>query len=121
MQQIHLDLDHPDFYCPVTGKRILGEEVWKPSSATRFLFIPEAGEFAQLSPEYEEARHAAMTEVETDATDEKEFFDCFLARLDDAGLVVFSITTRGMACGPAPETVHLGIDMNHQGKEEARG
>ena len=28
-------------------------------------------------------------------------------------LIVFSITTRGMACGPVSSTVHVGIDMNY--------
>jgi hypothetical protein len=115
MQQVELDLAHDNFFCPVTGERILGPESFAPSPATAFVFTPESGEFETIQEGLAEIDRKVNTE-EVMEEDPWGRFDRFCKELKGRpDIVVFSITTRGMACGPVSSTVHIGIDMNYRG------
>ena len=112
MQRVELDLNHIDFFCPVTGHQIFGDELFEPSAATRFVYNASIGELVcgddELQGIFDEACEAAAK------TDHEEgSFELFLKAIDDPALAVFSITTGGMACGPVWNTNVIGIDMNY--------
>ncbi len=116
MQEIHLELDHLDFYCPVTGKHILSEEDSESSPATAFIYIDDIGEFSGIRPDllklYEEKCDFYPENDEDE--DDLNPIDRFMKLLKDTpNLVVFNITTSGVACGPVSNTVRVGIDMNY--------
>ena len=113
MQNIELSLDHFDFYCPITGVQILGDEHYEPSPATAFVYSPEAEEFEHIVERLE----AVDSKVNTEEIMEEEPFERFErfceAIKDEPNIVIFSITTHGMACGPVSSTIHVAIDMNY--------
>ena len=72
-------------------------------------FLPNAHE---ISDEFTEINEKVIEKE----NEEEEFFhfETFMKAIKKIkNLIVFSITTRGMACGPASSTVHVGIDMNY--------
>jgi hypothetical protein len=112
MKKIDLDLDHVNFYCPVTGEQIISSELCTPSPATAFIYLDEIGDFVEISDEFTEINEKVIEKE----NEEEEFFhfESFMKAIKKIkNLIVFSITTRGMACGPASSTVHIGIDMNY--------
>jgi hypothetical protein len=116
MKQIELDLDHVNFYCPVTGEQIVSSELCTPSPATAFIYLDEIGDFVEISEEFAEINEKI---IEKENEDEDFFhFETFMKAIKKIkNLIVFSITTRGMACGPVSSTVHIGIDMNYCNEE----
>lgn len=121
MHHIQLDLNHDNFYCPATGFHMLSEEHYKPSPATLFVYPEDAGEIEWYSRELEKLEATINTEeIVEECEDGLSNVERFLAAIKDKpNLVVFTITTSGMACGPVSSTVHLGIDMNYC--EERKG
>lgn len=128
MQQVQLHLSHNNFYCPVTGRKISGDEGEaegeKPS--LRFLYLSDIDEFNSIQPDLE----TLADQVRADLAEKEEefedlFFDFFEAFKDalqkdkaNENLVIYSITTSGMACGPTSGTIHIGIDMDFEITEE---
>lgn len=112
MQQIELNLSHHDFYCPVSGKQIVGTETpFEPSEATLFCFLDEIREFQYAEKWIEDLYNDYMEQTDNDHL---EAFDELLHAISKKhfNAICFSITTSGMACGPVSSTVHFGIDMD---------
>lgn len=113
MQLIKLSMpfgeEPKDFYCPVTGRKILSAEDCDSSPATVGIwtnFLPN--EPVMIT----ERLTAAWSEfMEDDERLDEEGVDGFLASVDIDGMVAFEITSSGMACGPISSTVWLVIDM----------
>ncbi len=122
MQHVQLDLSHDNFYCPVTGFHMLSEEHYEASPATLFVYVEDAGEFEWYSQELEELESTVNTEeiVDECADGLSEVERFLLAIQDKPNLVVFTITTSGIACGPVSSTVHIGIDMDYYEEEEEK-
>ena len=119
MQQVELVLEHYDFFCPVTGRRILGPEEFSPSPATAFVFPTQVDDFEFIREEFAKIDRKANTKKAM-KDDPDGRFDRFCEGLKGyTNLVVFSITTCGVACGPVAWTTHIGIDMDHRGDQEA--
>jgi hypothetical protein len=119
MQTVKLQLDHSNFYCPVTGQLIVNDEVFQASPATVFTYIDEVGEFEHILPELNEIWEGV--EAETDDDDfEIDRFEKFVKKIEDGAIVCFEITTFGMSCGPVSSTVRIAINMNYcdQAKNE---
>ena len=123
MQQVQLNLSHNNFYCPVTGEQICGDEMANTDVASvRFIYLPEAEDFETIHPDLEaiadRIRDDLAAKEEADEDFCAEFFDEFKEALekDEANdsLVIYSITTKGMGCGPIAETIHIGIDMDYE-------
>lgn len=118
MQQVQLYLEHDNFFCPVTGHPIVGPEHFEPSDATAFVYLDEVGDFEHIQDRFAKINEKVNTE-EAMEEDPFEQFKRFCDALEDMpSIVVFSLTTMGMACGPVSSTVHIGIDMNYGSKEE---
>jgi hypothetical protein len=111
--ELDVDVDH-SFYCPVTGQLILAPEEYKPSPATAFVLPPEAEDFDAMQP-----RLRKIWDKVKAASDDKDpqpwqLFEDFCNELEHhSNLVLFSLTSHGMACGPVSSTVHLCIDFAH--------
>jgi hypothetical protein len=119
MQRVELALDHYDFFCPVTGQRILGPEEFTPSPATAFVFPTQVDDFEFVRDEFAKIDRK-MNPKKVTEEDPDGRFDRFCEGLKGyANLVVFSITTRGVACGPVAWTTHIGIDMGYRGEQDA--
>lgn len=120
MHHVQLNLDHDNFFCPVTGFHMLSEEHYEPSPATLFVYIEDAGEFEWYSRELEKLESTVNTEeIEDECEDGLSNIERFLVAIKDKpNLVVFTITTSGIACGPVSSTVHIGIDMDYSKKDD---
>lgn len=120
MTLIELCLHHDNLYCPATGHHILSSEHFSPSPATEFVFPVEGDDFECISPELKRIDEKVNPEGwedelldEDDDLDQPGRIERFLdAIVDNPHLVVFKITTSGMACGPVSSTVYVGIDMD---------
>jgi hypothetical protein len=109
MQIVSVDLFENNFYCPVTGAHILGEEHFEPSPATVFALLDETNELEHGSEE-----HIKLWESLRDSEeDSEEAFKKFREKLGGESTVCFSITTHGMACGPVSSTIHIAIDFGY--------
>jgi hypothetical protein len=112
MQKVSLELDHFNFYCPVTGKLISSDQSYKASPATVFTYVDESGEFEDIIPELKEI----WERVQEESGDEDcaiDLFEKFVETIRDDGIVCFEITTCGIACGPVSSTVRIAINMNY--------
>ena len=113
MQHIDIELDEfEQFYCPVTGQKIFsfGDGI-KPSPATAFVYLEGMGMegFEFLAEKYQKIELDDLDDEDTDV------FEEFLKIVkDEYDLIVFSVTTSGMACGPVSSTLRIGVNMEHQ-------
>jgi len=109
MQINDLNLSHYNFYCPVTGIKLLSDEGRKTSSALMGLWIHEVAN----EPEINNGELASKWDQWVAANEDDDDF-CwdiaeFLDTLDESNWVAFQIQTGG---GLMPETVTLVIDMD---------
>jgi|TARA_Y100000310_G_scaffold344647_1_gene458526 hypothetical protein len=122
MQTIRLHLDHFNFFCPVTGEHILGSDEFKVSPATEFVFSLNDSMFEHAESKYEKIWDDLQEkENQLFEDDSDEDFDCweeFKKTIKDNSIIVFEITTSGMACGPVSSTVCIGINMNYIPEEQ---
>ena len=120
MHHVQLDLNHDNFYCPATGFHILSAEHYEASPATLFVCPEDAGEFEWYSRELEKLEATINAEdVVNECEDELSNVERFLDAIKDKpNLVVFTITTSGIACGPVSSTAHICIDMDYCEEEE---
>lgn len=115
MKKIELNLSHFNFYCPVTGHRILqdGEE-FSPSPATLFAYLDIIGEFIYSTNQYQEIIDKnAQKFSEDDEFGDYENLELIINESENANLLIFEITNSGVACGPSSSTLFLCIDMNY--------
>lgn len=115
MHHVQLYLNHDIFYCPATGFHILIAEHYEASPATLFIYPEDAGEFEWYSRELVKLEATINTEdVVDECEDGLSNLERFMAAIKDKpNLVVFTITTSGIACGPVSSTVHICIDMDY--------
>lgn len=113
IQKVEMTFDPTgkDFYCPFTGKVLIGENATdEKDNSTAFIYLDFVSEFDYLADE--------LTYLEDEATkmsdqEEEDFFPCFLKLLKknyhNRELLLFELTGHGMACGPITATVMVGI------------
>lgn len=107
------------FYCPMSGELVTGPEHYEPSPATAFLLGPEADDFDYLSPELEAIWEELRAAHDEDEQSPWQLFDEFCRRLEGHdNLVLFSLTSSGIACGPVSSTVHVCIDFSYLADDE---
>jgi len=113
MNLIEMDIDDSfDFYCPKTGKMILGPDYFEVSAATAFCFSPEANDFESIADAYQplwEKIEEQYGEVDFGGELFKRFCDALLK--EHPNLVIFGFTTHGIACGPVSNTIYVCIDF----------
>ena len=116
MQQITLTLDHGNFFCPVTGQKILWQDNCKSSPATAFIHVDYSQEFPYITPEllklFEE-KCDFIFEYE-DEDDGLESYERFLLEIKDMpNLVVFNMNDSESSI-----MIRVGINMNYCKEEE---
>ena len=84
------------------------------------MYPKDAGEFERYSRELEKLEATINTdEIVDECEDGLSNVERFLAAIKDKpNLVVFTITTSGIACGPVSSTVHICINMDYCKEEE---
>lgn len=110
MQTIDLEYNKPDFFCPFTGKQILSEEGIIYNENLAFVYIDIVGDLEYIHEDFTEIRDDIF-----DNPEEDEPLDTFIKRIDnsiESQLVVFNLTSYGMACGPVSCTVTIGIMLD---------
>ena len=111
--ELDVDVDH-SFYCPVTGQLILAPEEYKPSPATAFVLPPEAEDFDAMQPSLRKVWDKVKAASDDEHAAPWQLFEEFCKELGHRdSLVLFSLTSHGMACGPVCSTVHVCIDFAH--------
>ena len=114
MQIIELHTDTEDFFCPVTGNHIQGEEHFEPSPALRGMWLTEIEDEPMVDdPDFLEAWENYYEKFRNDDEgwlDMREFFES----IEKPNWVVFEFHRRGIACGPVFSTQWLVIDMGHE-------
>ena len=100
--------------CPFCGKKSFkldkdGVGSVKPCKHLEFMFVGACADFEHRSKRFEKAWGKA-------AEADEDFEHCFdrdaLGAMGyDETLVVFEVTTSGMACGPVSDTVSYGFQM----------
>lgn len=109
--ELEVDVDHR-FYCPVTEQLILAPEEYSPSPATAFCLPPEAEDFDAMLPGLRKVWERVRLASGEETAAPWQLFDEFRKELEHhSNLVLFSLTTHGMACGPVCDMVHLCIDF----------
>ena len=123
MNYNELELDHYNFFCPVTGVQILGESHCDESvRSLKAHWVNEAMDEPVIrDPGLEAAWAQFLEEFEQD--EDGGFLMCddlkkFLTNYVAPNWSVFEITTSGMSCGPTSSTVWLVIDLNVDVDEE---
>ena len=116
MQEVNLVLDHYDFFCPVTGEKILWQEDCKSSPATAFIYVDYSQEFPFITPEllklFEEK--CDFEEEDENEDDGLEPYERFLLEIKDKpNLVVFNMTDSESSI-----MIRVGINMNYCVNEE---
>lgn len=120
MQVIEVDVAaDADFYCPVTGQQIIFPEDYSPSPATAFCLPPYAEDFCDMRPDLREVWEQVLAASGRKTPDPWELLDPFCKALEQhKNLVVFALTSYGMACGPVCSTVYLCIDFAYRVERE---
>jgi hypothetical protein len=113
MQVVELDVAVDQrFYCPVTGQLILAPEEYTPSPATAFVLPPEAEDFDAMLPGLRKIWDKVRATPGEENAMPWQLFESFCKELEQhTNLVLFNLTTHGMACGPVSDSVRLCIDF----------
>jgi len=111
MKIIELNLSHDNFYCPVTGCHIQGNQHFEPSPAMTGGWHSDIIDeplivTGLLKTKWEEY----IEKIET--KDECIDIIDFLNSVNSDSLVCFEISTSGVSCGPFATTVWFVIDFN---------
>lgn len=95
MQLIRLEHGHWNFFCPVTGAAVYGEDGDITAETFRGGWHHEVpSEPLNLAPELEGP------------------WDSYLESVDQPGWVAFELNSCGMACGPVWETTWTVLDLS---------
>jgi len=111
MQLIRLEHGHWNFFCPVTGKAVYGEEGGIIAETFRggwHLEVPD--EPLNLAPELKTAWDAYASQMEAEDADLD--VAAFLESVEQPGWVAFEVNSFGMACGPVWETTWTVLDLS---------
>ena len=89
-------------------------EEYKPSPATAFVLPPEAEDFDAMQPRLRKIWDKVKAASDEEDPQPWQLFEDFCKELEHhENLVLFSLTSHGMACGPVSSTVYLCIDFAH--------
>jgi len=114
MQIIRLEHGDWNFYCPVTGKPVYGEQSGVTCDTFRGGWHHEVpSEPMNLAPQLEEAWKAYVDKIDLD--EDSLDVATFLDNVDIPGWVAFEVHSFGMACGPVWETTWTVLDLNDPG------
>jgi hypothetical protein len=109
MQEVKLVLDHYDFFCPVTGEKILWQEDCKSSPATAFIYVDYSKEFPFITPELLKLFEEKCDFEDEDDDDGLEPYERFLLEIKDKpNLVVFNMIDKESSI-----MIRVGINMNY--------
>jgi len=111
MQLIRLEHGHWNFFCPVTGKAVYGEEgdiIAETFLGGWHLEVPY--DPLNLAPELKTAWGAYASQVEAEDADLD--VAAFLESVEQPGWVAFEVNSFGMACGPVWETTWTVLDLS---------
>jgi hypothetical protein len=119
MQQVVLELrEDYEFFCPITGEQMVcAEAPFEPSPATVFCYLEHIGEFEYASDWAQSTFKKCLSLVNEEVRfKNSEAFEMLIGQEteNEKNLICFSITTNGMACGPASSIVHFCIDMGYK-------
>jgi hypothetical protein len=119
MERVSIELNHYNFFCPVTGERILDSEQFNPSPAQVFCYLEGEGVFEYVNP----SLYPILKEIGVDTDSEYiyadwETFEKLLLKLNGINYVLFELTDRGIACGPVCMTTYHCIDWDYDLDEE---
>ena len=117
MQLVTLSLDHVNFFCPVTGHRMVGHNYYESSPALLGAWVSDVAS----EPQLENDGLTGYWNRYLNALDDEYDIDLnkFFESVEEDCWVCFEITTGGMACGPVWTTVWYVIDMNYEVEEVA--
>jgi len=110
MQHIKLQLEHHNFFCPVTGIQIMSEEEFIPSTALVFCYIDD--QFIFVSNETKTVLSSMGFDIDVEPYVDQDDFEALVKKLTSCGFVLFEIIHEGIACGPISNTTYFCIDMN---------
>lgn len=119
MNIFDLDIDPSfNFFCPITGSRILGDDHFEASPATVFVYCQEASDFDSLSEPYKSIWETIVDLGEDDDSCD-DLWQRFCKQLaeEHPNVLIFGFTTHGMACGPVSSTIYIAIDFAYVGDE----
>ena len=126
MKIFNLDLDHYNFFCPVTGKQVLGPEDMDSSKAMLFSYLEGNGKLDNTNSRIKKIFKECINEVKAGKYNDYGFmeldFEC-LSAFDKAfniliyeklksysNYVLYSITTGGSLHG---DCLHMAFDMGY--------
>lgn len=111
MQVLKIEPSHNNFFCPVTGEQITGDEFYEPSSAMVGMWHSDVLEDPALMNEQLQKLWEEYV-AEIDKLDEFINMDDFFQKINIENFACFEITTYGIACGPTSTTVWYVINMD---------
>lgn len=120
MQIVNVEMDMDfSFFCPITGKLIIGPDFFEASPATAFVFSPEANDFDHLTPELRPVWEAIVEGDEDEDEDfDGDYFEKFREKVqNEPSLVLFKLRSHGIACGPVSSTVLIAVDFAYSSEE----
>ena len=111
MQKINLELNHNNFFCPVTGTQIMSDENFIASQALKFCYIDNL--FIFISDDLKPIFTSLNINVNVDPLYvDFDMFESIEDKLKSNEFILFKITNSGIACGPISTTTYYCIDMN---------
>ena len=115
VKQINLELEtYENFYCPVCGKHLVGENSKEDyCEHVLFIFVDAIGEFVHVADNLKEHTDVWHDDDEWDKIEEqgKGIIDYVQEFLPEKSAMTFAIETHGMACGPAWGIDYIAIDF----------
>tara|TARA_Y100001934_G_C12268657_1_gene733702 strand:- start:61 stop:417 length:357 start_codon:yes stop_codon:yes gene_type:complete len=108
MQIIKLDIEHFNFYCPVTGTKISGSDA-DDHSAALVLSVCETGHIMHSSDNINKQLNELGISPDSDSIENTEIEQLKFP----PGTVCYQITVHGFSCGPASITADYFINMNY--------
>ena len=114
MQLIELELrENHGFFCPVTGEQILYEDDFVPSMAMVFCYVDISNAFESANDWTQKKFSVNLDNPFLNLDTFHKVLNAEVDKSENQNFVCFSITTRGMACGPTCSTVYFCFDMNY--------
>ena len=101
------------FFCPFCGHRIINPETIEagstPCQHVEFIYVDVAGEFDFVKTQLHPTVEKLMNDPEGDTWGILDSGN--LKKMPD-DMVIFGLTTSGMACGPVSSTVSVALRLN---------
>lgn len=115
MQEVELVLDHHDFFCPVTGQKIIGEDgEFNPSPAMVYCFVDPTEPMEYAKENVQELYNKFLKETDDDYYESYKKLVKEMNTQKTENYVVFSIQGNSPFASFGPSK--FCIDMNYQVK-----